>query len=68
MDTWRLDAWHPLVVESSEAGGVVARCGDVEVKVARSMLGKATGLFGLYADNGRSEAVNVELRAFQPGK
>jgi hypothetical protein len=68
MDAWRLDAWHPLVVESTEAGGIVARCGDVELKVARSMLGKATGLFGLCVENGRSEAVTMELRAFQPGK
>lgn len=67
MDAWRLDAWHPLTVESNEAG-LIARCGETEIKIARKMMGKATGLFGLYADNAGGAAVGIELRAFQPGQ
>ncbi|MBL8750770.1 MAG: hypothetical protein JNK78_16540, partial [Planctomycetes bacterium] len=66
MDAWRRDAWHPLSVESTEAGATVT-CAGVEVKVPRASLGKATGLFGLYAANGRAEPQDVELRAFQVG-
>lgn len=66
MDAWRLDAWHKITVESTETG-LVARCGDTEIRIARKMLGKATGLFGLYADNGHDAALGIELRAFQPG-
>lgn len=67
LDAWRLDGWHKVSVESNETG-LVARCGETEIKIARKMMGKATGLFGLYADNAGSAAASVELRAFEPGK
>ncbi len=66
MDAWRRDAWHALSVESTEAGATVT-CAGIEVKVPRASLGKATGVFGLYAANGRAEPQDVELRAFQVG-
>jgi hypothetical protein len=64
MDAWRLDAWHPLTVESTPAG-LVARSGDVEVKVPRASLGAPTGLFGLFASNGTRQPLTIELRAFR---
>jgi hypothetical protein len=66
MDAWRLDAWHKITVEA-DANGLVARCGTATIKVARTMLGKTTGLVGLYAYNQSKEPVTVEVRAWQPG-
>jgi hypothetical protein len=66
MDAWRLDAWHKITVEA-DATGLVARCGTTTIKVPRNMLGRTTGLVGLYADNESKEPVTIELRAFQPG-
>ncbi|MFY9343847.1 MAG: hypothetical protein WAT39_15260, partial [Planctomycetota bacterium] len=66
LDAWRLEAWHQLTVEATEAG-VVARCGSSEIKIARKMLGKLTGTFGLYAENETKDPAAIEFRAFQPG-
>lgn len=64
MDAWRRDGWHRITVESTETG-LLARCGAAEIKLARTMLGKPTGVFALFAGNGSSEPVSLELRAFQ---
>jgi len=64
MDAWRRDGWHQLQVHVT-AEGLVARCNDVELKVARRLLGKHGGTFALYANNPSPEPVTVELRAFQ---
>ena len=66
MDAWRLDGWHRLQV-TSDATGITARFGDAEVKVARAVLGSATGLFGLFASNEGDQPVACEVRAFAVG-
>jgi hypothetical protein len=66
LDAWRLDGWHRLTVTSNETG-ITARCGDAEVKVARAVLGRATGLVGLFASNSSAQPVACEVRAFAVG-
>jgi hypothetical protein len=63
MDAWRLDGWHRLSIASDDAG-IVARFGDAELKVARAVLGRPTGLIGLFASNSGSQPVVCEVRAF----
>lgn len=66
LDAWRLDGWHRLSV-TSNAVGITARMGDAEVKVARAVCGRATGLIGLFASNSGAQPVACEVRAFEVG-
>jgi hypothetical protein len=66
LDAWRLDGWHRLQV-TSDAAGVTTRFGEAEVKVARAVLGNATGLFGLFASNDSDQPIACEVRAFAVG-
>ena len=67
MDVWRRDGWHQITIENTETG-LVAKCGTAEIKVARKLLGKQTGVVGLFAGNNGTATVAVEMRAFQPGQ
>ena len=62
MDAWRLDGWHRLSIASDDAG-IAARFGDAELKVARAVLGRPTGLIGLFASNSGNQPVVCEVRA-----
>lgn len=66
LDAWRLDGWHRLSVTSNDVG-IAARFGDVEVKVARAVIGRATGLVGLFASNSGAQPIACEARAFAVG-
>lgn len=62
-DAWRLEAWHPITVESTKSGVKVKALG-VELKVDRRRLGDANGRIGLYAANLSNDEATVEVRAF----
>lgn len=67
MDAWRRDGWHQITVDAN-ATGLLATCGNARIQVARKLMGKATGVPGLYAWTDTAEAVTVEFRAFAAGK
>lgn len=67
LDAWRLDGWHRLSITSNDVG-ITARFGDAEVKVARAVLGRATGLVGLFASNSGAQPIACEVRAFEVAK
>jgi len=62
-DAWRLEAWHPITVETAKSGIKVKALG-VEVKLDRKRLGDANGRIGLYAANLTNDEATIEVRAF----
>lgn len=66
MDAWRRDGWHQITVEAN-ATGLLAMCGNAKIQVPRKLMGKATGVPGLYAWSETDAPVSVEFRAFKAG-
>ena len=64
IDAWRLDGWFDLTIESG-AAGIVAKSGELQLTVPKSLLGVGAGQFGLAANNGAKEPITIELRAFR---
>jgi hypothetical protein len=63
LDSWRLEAWHAITVQTAATGITVKALGK-EIKLARPRLGDANAHIGLIAGNHTESDATVEIRAF----